>query len=243
MIYIISMKLLNKKLKKLAYYKDYVIVDSTKDKQARIHHTYSHVVTMDDLCPPDNLLHYYECKDMDDYTFDPEKIKKHEKMYLEGHIGKVAQAAIVESYLQYIDQYGEQKNIFIVLGNKEYKYFAERLQKAFNKNFKTDINFVRTWAQCEEQGNEKIFEKDLSQKDVATLQKKLDDLLLVLKDESRKFKVVKKGKKLSSDTDDQYDYDDDDILFEFKKKKDKDKKKKKKAYGPNVEKYLKGLRF
>lgn len=244
MIYILSLKDLNKKLKKLAFYKDYVIADCTKDNTAKLHQEYSKVVTVNELCPPDNLMHYNEIKDDDDYTFDYEKVKKEEKMYLCGHYSKVAQASIVESYLQFVEQYGEQKNIFIVLGNKEYKYYGQKLQEAFNKNFDTNINFVRTFDQCEDK---KIFEKDLSDKDLRTLQNKLDSLIETLESESKRFRLSTGGKKrgkktLIGDDDGRKDYDGDDLLFDLSTKKKK-KKKKHEGYGPNVDKYLKGLKF
>jgi hypothetical protein len=185
-----SVKQWAKNKKKLVIPKDYIIFDATEDDDARMS-AFTNVITMDSMNPPVKLVKLAASHDSDD-IIDYDKIEKLEKEFFRGLNLRKAIMATVAGLLENRDI-----NIFIVMRNKAFKYYKQKMRKAFEKTIPVDFTFVE------------IFKGDYEDNKKSLKYTFSDDELYQLK------KVLREKEKES------------EKIFDKKyKKKDKKKKKK-----------------
>ena len=187
MIFLMSIKQWNKDKKKLVKPKDYLIIDATEDSDAKMN-AYSNCVTVDSLNPPVKLVKKLSKGNIDnDDILDYKKIEKLEKSFFRGHELRKSIMAIVAGIVE-----GDDKNIFIVLRNKVFKLYKNKMKKTFEKLFDVDFKFITIYS-----GDPDDCKKELRKTFTDTEIRKLKKALKEREDEAIKdYKKKKKKKKL-----------------------------------------------
>lgn len=193
MIIIMPKKVFEKKIRKLAVFKDYVVIDATDSNSQKISTKYSSVITVDKFACPAKVIKYLKGDD-GEWAYDESKIKKTQKGWLKGKEMALNICSVVDTFLKSENQI----NIFIVLRNDNYALTGEMLADRFNSLLETDVKFVYTW---EDGGCKSVLEKDLSDKCIAEIQDCCDTVKDALRDSIKK-KKSRRGRDLEDDDDD-----------------------------------------
>ena len=140
MIFIMSAKQWSKSKKKLVIPKDYIIVDATDDDDARMN-AFTNVITLDAMNPPSKLVKLAsDEKDTSD-IIDYDKIEKLEKEFFKGRRLREAIMATIACVVE-----NHNINIFIVMRNKAFKCYKNKMKKAFQKVIPVDFDFVEVYS-------------------------------------------------------------------------------------------------
>lgn len=182
MIFIISEKDFKKNKKKLVIPKDYIFVDATEDDTGTMS-AFTNVITMDALNPPSKLIKLAskEEGDIDDFI-DYDKLEKLEKNYFKSLRTKQSVMALVSGMVN------RDINIFVIMRNKAYKYYAKRLAKLITSMFDVDFKFVAIF-KGSYADMKKLMKSELDKFQLAELDSELS------KNEKKMEKVQKKKKK------------------------------------------------
>lgn len=186
MIFIMSVKQWNKNKKKLVIPKNYLIFDATEDDDAKMS-AYTNTVTMDSMNPPAKLVKLAgKDKDETDEILDYEKIEKLEKEFFKGLILRKSIMATVAGVVERGDI-----NIFIVMRNKAFKYYKNKMRKAFERIIPVDFTFVEVFSDDIDK-HKKSLRRSFSDEEIYQLKKALKKRE---KESGEDFKKKKKKKK------------------------------------------------
>ena len=197
MIFIMSTKFWEKHKKALVQPKDYIIMDATDDDGAKMNE-YSNTISEDQLAVPARLIHLMGDDDYES-TIDLNKIRALEDEFFYGYTFRIHALAIMRTYLGYPEDDSPDKNIFVVIRHKAYKYWHKKYKKAFIKVFSDAETFLRTAGENSDwEKVKKDIEEDIGQSARAVLQQEIKKIEKKQEKEykERKEKTKKKtGKK------------------------------------------------
>ena len=183
MIFLMSEKQWKKNKKKLVEPKDYIIMDATEDDDARMS-AYTNVVTMDALNPPPKLVRLVsDDSNFDDDVISFDKVEKLEKEFFKGFMLKKAIMATVAGIIENGDI-----NIFIVMRNKAFKCYKNRMLNTFKKVIPVDFTFIQIFS-----GDVSVSKKELKKE---FSYDEIMDLKKILKQREKELeKVIEKKRK------------------------------------------------
>jgi hypothetical protein len=160
MIYLLPLKAWKKLDKKIAKAKDFELINGLgNDDDETMGFNYSSAANIDQLAPDKKLFAKYAGKD--DILLSEWKSSKSEEKFLKGK--GMTSAVLVITYIVVDNE--DQKNVIVVLSNKTYKYFGEKILKRFNKVIKTDVEFAKLGKGL----GKKDFAKDMKKSDIKEL--------------------------------------------------------------------------
>jgi len=168
MIFVMSLKQFMKKKKKLAEAKDYIILDST-DSDAGDLKKFSGVITVDGFAPPKKLITEKEKEDAA-IELDIFKLEKIEKKYFKSKEFRNAAMGAVKALIEADRPF----NVFVVIKNKAYKNFGDKIVKRIKKTFDINSDFVYSFDDLE--GNKKLLKKDIKKETIGALRDRLNKL-------------------------------------------------------------------
>lgn len=173
MIFILSSKTWFKYKKKLVQPKDYMLIDGTEDEDAKLS-SFTNCVTMDQYNPPIRLVKLLgKAEDSDDYRdiLDYDRLEKLEENFFDSPNLHAAMMATVGGLLQ-----GDDINIFLVLRNKVFKYYAKRLKREFVKSISVSFDYITVFQSKKSPADyQQALHKSFTEKELEELEKALSE--------------------------------------------------------------------
>lgn len=187
MIFILASKTWHRQKKKLVQPKDYMLIDGTEDDDAKLS-SFTNCVTMDQYNPPIRLVKLLgKSEESDDYRdiLDYDRVEKLEENFFDSPNLRAAIMATVGGLLQ-----GDDINIFLVLRNKVFKYYAKRLRREFIRNIAVTFDYVTVFNPKKSPADyQQALHKSFTDKELEELEKALSER------EKRLEKLMKRKKK------------------------------------------------
>lgn len=154
MIFLVSYKTWEKYKKWLVKSKDYIILDATDDEKAKLS-SYTNVITVDGLAIPSSILKYVSDKDFED-SMDFDRVQDLENTFFRSMNFEIAINATIANFVE------EERdmNFFIVIRDKAYKYYRNKLKKEFVKRYPSASTFLIIMSKDPKEKNK----KDLKEK-------------------------------------------------------------------------------
>jgi hypothetical protein len=140
MVYLIPLKFFEKFKKQLVEDKDYVLMDATVSENGKFD-KYTNAVSLEGIAPPKRLVRAAEEDEKDeDYgsglsVFKTEEL---EDKFFNSQDFKIASTCLVKAMI------GTEKylNVFVILDNKAYKAYGEKIIKHVHQYFDVGFKFV-----------------------------------------------------------------------------------------------------
>lgn len=139
-LFILPLKFFDKNKKKLVEEKDYFLLDGTDSDDGDLHKFTNHI-NLEGIAPPPKLVKA-QSKSGDDFevAMSVFKIEEIEDKYFNSKEFKVAMLTTVKAL---VGSEGDM-NVFVVMSNKAYKIYGEKIAKRINKVFDIGFNFCFT---------------------------------------------------------------------------------------------------
>lgn len=186
MIFLGSVKMWNKFKKKYVEPKDYMLLDATDDETSKLN-KFTNMVDMANFAVPSGVLKLVS-EIEDDESLDYDRLEEMERNFFEGYKFRSSVVATISVLVS------ERVNVFIIVRNKAFKYYRKRFKSEFCKVIPELTNYFHI-LHDDANKDKKYLNEEFSDKEIETLQKKVQKKEKEMEDEAKKMRSKRKKKR------------------------------------------------